>query len=187
MLQEMLARGEAVPGETIDSEVAVDHGNCRARDLQERNKGKGSSVRRALAAARGEWIIVQDADLEYDPQDYLKLLAAAQKWEAAPGRKGRDVAVLERVCLVAPLRGATQLQDAFLVGTHRPFGCVSSALCDVAFRCGDVLQIDARRVAQSLDLQADGFDLDFEIAARLAAAWRAHRRSADFLSAARQG
>src|SRR5687768_10117445 len=37
--------------------------------LQEVNGGKGSSVRRALELARGEFVIVQDADLEYDPND----------------------------------------------------------------------------------------------------------------------
>src|SRR6185312_14930864 len=32
--------------------------------FQEQNRGKGSSVRRALDEARGEWVIIQDADLE---------------------------------------------------------------------------------------------------------------------------
>jgi glycosyltransferase involved in cell wall biosynthesis len=168
MLQEMLARGEAVPGETIDSEVAVDHWGTVVRViLQERNKGKGSSVRRALAASRGEWIIVQDADLEYDPQDYLKLLAAAQKWEAAPGRKGRDVAVFGTRLSRGSVARRNQLQDAFLlgrIGLSVAFRVLyATSLSDVA-TCYKLMR---RRVAQSLDLQANGFDLDFEIAARL--------------------
>src|SRR5581483_4156549 len=41
---------------------------------QPRNGGKGSAVRAGLAAAQGEICIVQDADLEYDPDDYYELV-----------------------------------------------------------------------------------------------------------------
>jgi glycosyltransferase involved in cell wall biosynthesis len=42
--------------------------------LKEKNEGKGSAVRAGLAAARGEVLLIQDADLEYDPRDYPTLL-----------------------------------------------------------------------------------------------------------------
>jgi glycosyltransferase involved in cell wall biosynthesis len=142
LLQDMLETGEAVLAE-VDTVDAENNGTVLRVILQERNKGKGSSVRRALAAARGEWIIVQDADLEYDPQDYLKLLSAAQKWEAAPGRKGSRCRRV-RNSFVSWLSGAPQsVARCVSRGTDRTFGRVSSTLCHFSFRCGDLLQTDA--------------------------------------------
>ena len=41
---------------------------------QEQNRGKGAAIRRALAASSGDVVVVQDADLEYDPADWPQLL-----------------------------------------------------------------------------------------------------------------
>ena len=42
--------------------------------LKDKNEGKGSAVRTGLAAAKGDILLIQDADLEYDPRDYPTLL-----------------------------------------------------------------------------------------------------------------
>jgi len=50
--------------------------------LHERNQGKGAAVRTGLAQVTGDLVLIQDADLEYDPDDWPKLLAPALKGRA---------------------------------------------------------------------------------------------------------
>ncbi len=45
----------------------------------EKNQGKGAAIRTAAANATGDYVVFQDADLEYDPQDLLKMLGFAVK------------------------------------------------------------------------------------------------------------
>lgn len=149
-LHELLERGAA----------GDEHSGARLRVVfQSENRGKGASVRRALGLARGEWVIVQDADLEYDPQDYLKLFALAQK-------RGLTTVFGTRLSGAAQLKN--QPRTAFFygrVGLSIFFRVLYGApLSDVA-TCYKLLR---REFAQSLDLSSNGFDLDFEIAAKVA-------------------
>lgn len=85
----LLKRVEAVPYEKeilliddastdgtreILTRLARDHRDQVRLVLHQENCGKGAAIRTAIEHVTGDIVIIQDADLEYDPQDYPKLL-----------------------------------------------------------------------------------------------------------------
>ncbi len=168
---EVLDRVRAVP---VEKEIVIVD-NCSTdgtRELLEQlslpnvrvifqaaNMQKGNSVKKGLAAAAGEFVVVQDADLEYDPQDHMALLAEAQKPDVA--------AVFGSRPLGAAVRGSRLPSTVFGIGRNWITGyfrlLYGSRLTDIA-TCYKMMRAT---VAQSLDLRRDGFDLDFEIACKL--------------------
>lgn len=124
--------------------------------LQERNLGKGHSIRTALPYCRGTWTVIQDADLEYDPASLPVLLEAieSQGWDAAYGSRvlGGHPALYEHYYW--GVRLLTSL-------TNAAFGC---RLTDVA-TASKMVRTD---IFRSLDLKGNGFDLDFELTNKLA-------------------
>jgi glycosyltransferase involved in cell wall biosynthesis len=51
--------------------------------MHDKNLGKGAAIKTGIKAATGDYIIIQDADLEYDPQDFFKLIQPALDGKAA--------------------------------------------------------------------------------------------------------
>ena len=68
----------------VAQEIAECHAGLVKLCRHEVNRGKGAALRTGFLEATGDYVGVQDADLEYDPLDYLKLLECAEK-------KGADV------------------------------------------------------------------------------------------------
>lgn len=57
-------------------EIAKQHKNV-SYYLQPENRGKGSAVKRGISVSTGDWVLVQDADLEYEPNDYIPMVEEA--------------------------------------------------------------------------------------------------------------
>ena len=123
--------------------------------LHPRNLGKGASIRTGIARASGEYVLIQDADLEYDPADYPRLLAKADATHADAVYGSRTLAGRNTKYLTyyAGVRVLTWLTNALY----------RARLTDVATAC-KMVRTD---VAKRLPLRCSGFDLDFEITNQL--------------------
>jgi dolichol-phosphate hexosyltransferase len=121
----------------------------------ERNQGKGAAVRTALAAASGEFSAIFDADLEYDAADLRQVLE--------PLLEGRANACFG----VRAFDGYTSHSFLYVMG-NKGVTLAANVLFNVYLHdlmtCHKVIRTELFR---SLPLQARGFDIEPEIAARL--------------------
>jgi len=117
-----------------------------------RNLGKGTSVRTAITHCSGDYAIIQDADLEYDPAEYALFLERITGDHPAAIYGSRTLggrAVYEYAANYLGVRFLTGLTN-LLYGAH---------LTDVA-TAAKMVRVDALK---SLNLTGTGFDLDFEL------------------------
>jgi glycosyltransferase involved in cell wall biosynthesis len=128
-----------------------------------RNRGKGAAIRTALARTRGEIVLIQDADLEYDPSEYPRLIAPIERGEA-------DVVYGSR--FLDRGRHATGLAH---YGVNRFLTALSNLMTGLHLTdmetCYKVFRGD---LVRSLPLVSDGFEIEPELT------WLARRAGARF-------
>ena len=121
---------------------------------QDRNQGKGSAIRRGIAEATGDAIIIQDADLEYDPMDYLPLLRALVSGSADVIYGSR---FLGKKSVTAPWH---RFVNFFLTElTNLLYGC---RLTDME-TCYKLYRTETLR---SIPLHSNGFEIEVELTAK---------------------
>lgn len=116
------------------------------------NQGKGAAIRTAMAHATGDAVIIQDADLEYDPQDYLKLLPPLQEGKAKVVYGARSLDGQRPL-----LRWGNKLLTAL---TNLVYG---TRLTDME-TCYKLMAAD---VAKSFTIECNRFDMEPEITAKI--------------------
>jgi glycosyltransferase involved in cell wall biosynthesis len=128
----------------------------------ERNRGKGAALRTGFAAATGDVVVVQDADLEYDPNEYPRLLEPIARGEAdvVYGSRFRDrIADSPSPLWHRAGNGALTFASNLFTGLD----LTDMETCYKAFR---------REVIQGIAIEEERFGFEPEITAKIAAAGR---------------
>ena len=124
--------------------------------FHERNQGKGGAVRTGLQHASGDVLLIQDADLEYDPRDYPALLK--------PIVEGRS-----KVVYGSRFRGGPTRTMFFwhMIGNHF-LTLVTNILFNTILSDMETgYKVFTREVAEQLDLRSRGWGFDPEITAQI--------------------
>ena len=133
---------------------------------QEHARGKGNAVRAGLAVATGDFVLIQDADLEYDVADYDMLVAPLREFKCAfvlGTRHGKDGHTWK----------VRHFTDRVLLGKWMNLGhLIFTTMFNVVYgqRLSDpftMYKVFRRECLSGLTLEANGFDFDWELAGKL--------------------
>jgi glycosyltransferase involved in cell wall biosynthesis len=116
------------------------------------NKGKGAAVRTGFDAASGDVVVIQDADLEYDPQDYAKLMKPIDDGETN---------VVYGVRSLETQRVIMRLGNQFVTWVTNIIH--GQKLGDME-TCYKMMK---REIAQKLELECRGFDVEAEMTSKI--------------------
>ena len=131
---------------------------------QEKNSGKGAALRRGFTEAIGEIVIVQDADLEYEPSEYPRLIAPILSGDADAVFGSRFAGHPRRVMMYWHTVGNNILTWLSNVTTN--LNLTDMETCYKVFR---------REVLQGITLKSDRFGFEPEITAKVAKrGWRVY-------------
>ncbi len=122
-----------------------------------RNQGKGAAIRTAIAQAKGEFSIIQDADLEYDPRDYAKLLAPLLEGRADAVYGSRFMIVGERRVLYFWHSVANRLLTEF-ANLAADLNLTDMGTCYKAFRTS---------LLRSIPIRSNRFGIEPEVTIKL--------------------
>lgn len=148
--------------DTLEIARTIEDGRLRFLE-QQYNQGKGAAVRRGFGEVTAEYVIVQDADLEYDPSEYGQLLEPL--WS-----KRADVVFGSRFLTGLPHR---VLYFWHFVG-NRVLTTASNAFTNLNLTDMETCyKMFRREVVQAINIEEDRFGIEPEITAKVAkGGWR---------------
>jgi len=143
---------------SFEQEISGERGeNCYKVVYHDVNRGKGAALRTGFAAADGDVVIIQDADLEYDPNDYPRLLEeiTSDRAEVVYGSRFYN----GRPDTIYPANYLANRFLTFLSNLTTGLKLTDMETCYKAFR---------REVLQQVKLEQDRFGFEPEITAKVA-------------------
>lgn len=150
----------------FDREARRANGKCRGTKIKllinGKNMGKGAAVRKGIKEARGDVLIIQDADLEYNPKDYKRLIRPilAKETEVVYGSRLINL----RLKLIG--KNKTPLPLHYLA--NRFLSLLTNILYEANLTDMETCyKVMTRKVYKSLNLVSNRFEIEPEITAKI--------------------